>query len=121
MPTSGRFEGLETEAPYTGVRRRTLHSERMTLTEYTFEPGASFPLHRHHQEQITLIEAGEVRLTAAGAAETLTAGSWSVLPGGVEHGITAGAAGARIVAILSPRREAAGDITLAGAEPGGGA
>jgi hypothetical protein len=30
----------------------------------------------------------------------------------VEHGITAGPEGARIVAILSPRREGGGDITI---------
>ena len=121
MGSSGRFDSLETETPYPGVRRRTVQSDRMTLTEYTFEPGASFPLHRHNQEQITLIEAGEVHLSVAGATETLAAGSWSVLPGGVEHGITAGDAGARIVAILSPRREGSGDITLAGTGPGGAA
>jgi quercetin dioxygenase-like cupin family protein len=108
---SGTFAGLEAEAPYPGVQRRTLHSERVTLAQYTFEPGASFPLHRHAQEQVTLVEAGVVHLTADGSTEALAAGAWSVLPGGVEHGITAGPEGARIVAILSPRREG-GDITI---------
>jgi quercetin dioxygenase-like cupin family protein len=112
MATTGRFSDLETEAPYPGVLRRTLHSERMTLTEYTFGPGATFPLHRHAQEQVTLVEEGEVHLTTAGATEVLAAGAWSVTPGGVEHGITAGEGGARIVAILSPRRTDSGDITI---------
>jgi quercetin dioxygenase-like cupin family protein len=114
MASSGRFADLDAEAPYPGILRRTLHSDRMTLTEYTFEPGATFPLHRHAQEQVTLVEEGEVRLTTAGATETLSAGAWVVTPGDVEHGITAGDGGARIVAILSPRRESAADITLAG-------
>jgi quercetin dioxygenase-like cupin family protein len=104
------------------VRRRTVQAERMTVSEYTFEPGATFPLHRHAQEQVTLIEAGEVRLTVGGTTAVLSAGAWSVIPGGVEHGITAGPEGARIVAIISPRREASDEITLAGAagkeEPG---
>jgi len=78
----------------------------------TFEPGATFPLHRHAQEQVTLVEEGEVRLTVADATETLTAGAWSVTPGDVEHGITAGPAGARIVAVLSPRRTGTADITV---------
>jgi quercetin dioxygenase-like cupin family protein len=112
MGATGRFADLASEAPYPGILRRTLHSERMTLTEYTFEAGATFPLHRHAQEQVTLVEDGEVRLTAAGTTETLTAGAWSVTPGDVEHGITAGPAGARIVAILSPRRTGSGDITV---------
>jgi quercetin dioxygenase-like cupin family protein len=112
MAATGRFADLETEAPYPGILRRTLQSERMTLSEYTFEPGATFPLHRHAQEQVTLVEDGEVRLTVADATETLTAGAWSVTPGDVEHGITAGPSGARIVAILSPRRTGSGDITV---------
>jgi quercetin dioxygenase-like cupin family protein len=116
MAASGRFAGLEAETPYPGVRRRTVQAERMTVSEYTFEPGASFPLHRHAQEQVTLVEAGEVRLTAGGTTAVLGAGAWSVMPGGVEHGITAGPEGARIVAIISPRREGGGEITLAGAE-----
>ena len=113
MPSSGSFADIEAEAPYPGIVRRTIHSERMTLSEYTFMPGATFPLHRHAQEQVTLIEAGAVRLTAGGATETFAAGAWSVMPAGVEHGITAGPDGARIVAILSPRRESADEITLA--------
>jgi quercetin dioxygenase-like cupin family protein len=102
----GTFAGLEAETPYPGIVRRAFSTERMTVSEYTFDPGATFPLHRHTQEQVTLVEAGAVRLTADGATETLTAGAWSVMAGGVEHGITAGPEGARIVAVISPRRAA---------------
>lgn len=113
MAGSGSFADLEAETPYPGIVRRTFHSERMTFSEYTFAPGATFPLHRHTQEQVTLIEAGEVRLTAGGATGAFAAGAWSVMPAGVEHGITAGPDGARIVAILSPRRGSSDEITLA--------
>jgi quercetin dioxygenase-like cupin family protein len=101
----GRFDELAAEEPYPGVRRRTVRSERATVAEYAFAPGASFPLHEHPQEQITLVLEGEVELTAAGTTERLAAGAWSVMPGGVEHGITAGANGARIVALVVPRRD----------------
>lgn len=115
-PSTGTFAGLDAEAPYPGIVRRTLQSDRMTLAEYTFEPGATFPRHHHAQEQVTLVADGEVHLTVGDRTETLAAGAWSVMPGGVEHGITAGAGGARVVAILSPRREGSGGITLAGEE-----
>jgi quercetin dioxygenase-like cupin family protein len=105
MAGSGRFEDLAAEEPYPGVRRRTLQAEKATVPEYAFEPGATFPLHDHPQEQVTLVLEGEVDLTAAGRTERLAAGAWSVMPGGVEHGITAGAGGARIVALVVPRRE----------------
>lgn len=113
-PSTGTFAGLDAETPYPGIVRRTLQSDRMTVAEYTFEPGATFPRHHHAQEQVTLVADGEVRLSIAERTETLAAGAWSVMPGGVEHGITAGGGGARIVAILSPRREGSGGITLAG-------
>jgi hypothetical protein len=51
------------------VRRRRLHSERVTLPEYTFEPLPTVPLHRHAQEQVTVVEPGEVHLTTAGATQ----------------------------------------------------
>ena len=111
MSRTGAFADIQTETPCPGVRRRTVHGERMTVAEYEFEPGATFPLHRHDQEQVTLVESGEVTLTADGTTQTLRAGWWSVLPGGVEHGLTAGAAGARVVAIVSPRR-VDGDLRL---------
>jgi quercetin dioxygenase-like cupin family protein len=106
MARSGRFDDHAAEEPYPGVRRRTVQSEKATVAEYAFEPGASFPRHEHPQEQVTLVLEGEVELSAGGATERLSAGAWSVVPGGVEHGVTAGAGGARIVALVVPRREA---------------
>jgi len=109
---SGSFAHLAAATPYPGVRRRTVHSGRATVTEYTLDPGATFPQHRHPQEQITLVEGGEVRLTAGGATEVLHPGAWSIIAGGVEHGITAGPDGARIVAVLSPRRDSDADLEV---------
>jgi quercetin dioxygenase-like cupin family protein len=105
MSRSGRFDEVEAEEPYPGVRRRTVQAEQATVAEYAFEPGASFPLHSHPQEQVTLVLDGDVELTADGRAERLTTGAWSVVPGGVAHGVRAGADGARIVAVVVPRRE----------------
>ena len=81
------------------------------MNEYSFEPGASFPLHRHPEEQITLILEGSVELTVQGDTSILEAGGWSVVGGDVEHGITAGPEGARIVAIIVPRRASVGAYT----------
>jgi unsaturated pyranuronate lyase len=105
MASAGRFDDLPAEEPYPGVRRHTVHSEQATVAEYAFAPGASFPLHAHAQEQVTLVLEGDVELTAAGRTERLAAGAWSVMPGGVEHGVTAGPDGARIVALVVPRRD----------------
>ena len=101
------------DAPYPGVRRRTFDTAQATIAEYTFEPGASFPLHRHPHEQITVVRDGSVELTIGGRVTTLGPGQWSAIPGGEQHGITAGDQGASFLAILVPRRAPDEEITLA--------
>jgi quercetin dioxygenase-like cupin family protein len=112
VSTLGSFDALPAEEPYPGLRRRTFDSAGATVNEYSFEPCASFPLHRHPQEQITLVLDGEVEMTIAGGSSRLSVGAWSVVEPDVEHGITAGPQGARILAIVVPRREAADAYTV---------
>jgi quercetin dioxygenase-like cupin family protein len=100
----GAFADLPVAEPYKGLRRRTFDGTGSTVNEYSFDPGASFPIHRHPEEQITLILEGSVKLTVEGDTSILEAGSWSVVGGDVEHGVTAGPDGARILAIITPRR-----------------
>jgi quercetin dioxygenase-like cupin family protein len=100
----GRFDDIEVERPYDGIARRVVTTAKATVQEYRFEPGATFPLHQHPQEQFTLVLEGELSFTADGETHELSAGAWSVVPGEVEHGITAGPAGARFLAILVPLR-----------------
>jgi len=111
---TGSFEALESSEPYPGLRRRSFDGTGATVNEYSFEPNASFPLHHHAEEQITLVTHGDVDLTVGGETATLSAGDWSVIAGGVEHGIRAGANGARIVAIVVPRRASPSAYTVVG-------
>ena len=114
MHREGTFAELPAEEPYPGLERRTFDTGEATVNEYTFQPAASFPLHRHAQEQITLVVEGSVDVTVAGRSFGLQEGSWSVVGGGIEHSIRAGANGAKIVAIVIPRREAADAYTVLG-------
>jgi quercetin dioxygenase-like cupin family protein len=108
-PLVGAFDALRPDEPYPGVVRRAFDAEGATVTAYEFAPGASFPLHRHPQEQITVVHAGSLTMTLGGDERELTAGGFSVVAGDVEHGITAGPDGARFMAIVVPRRASAGD------------
>jgi unsaturated pyranuronate lyase len=108
----GNFAELPVDDVYDGVLRRTFSSDRATVTNYTFAPGATFPRHTHPQEQITLIQAGEVEMTIGDQVERLVAGDWSVVAPDVEHGITAGSSGATVVAIVVPRRESTDAYTV---------
>jgi quercetin dioxygenase-like cupin family protein len=110
--SSGSFDQLAAETPFPGVVRRALTTTGATVTEYRFAPGSTFPEHFHPQEQITLILEGEVQLTAASDTQRLAAGDWSVVAGGVPHGITSGASGTRFLAVLVPRRDPDAAYTL---------
>lgn len=108
------FGDLPPSEPYPGVHRQSVSTARATITRYSFDSGASFPLHSHEQEQITVVEDGRVEMTIDGEAHSLGAGEWTVVAGNVPHGIVAGDGGARIVAIIVPRRESPDDITVEG-------
>ena len=89
-PQFGSFDAVPVDEPWPGVRRTAFDTTRATVTRYEFEPGAVFPLHRHPQEQITVLEAGEAEFTVGDEVKVLHPGAWSVVPPGVEHGMTAG-------------------------------
>jgi quercetin dioxygenase-like cupin family protein len=111
---SGTLEQLPLDEPFPGVHRRTLDAAGATVTSYAFAPGARFPLHRHAQEQVTLVHEGSVRMRLDDSEEELEAGSWSVIPGEVPHAITAGEAGARVTAVVVPRRAKAAAYEVLG-------
>ena len=104
MTDLGSFEQVPAEIPYAGIDRRVLTTSKATVQMYRFAPGATFPLHHHAQEQITLVIEGDIAFSAGGERHELSAGAWSVVPGDVPHGVTAGPAGARFVAIIVPPR-----------------
>ncbi len=112
--TAGSFGSLPADEPFPGVVRTSFSSRHATVASYVFSPGAHFPLHSHPQEQITLVEEGEVVMTMEGESRSLAAGEWSVVAPNVEHGVRAGREGARIVAIVVPRRDHPDDLRLSG-------
>jgi quercetin dioxygenase-like cupin family protein len=115
----GRFDDGVTDEPYPGVVRRGFNSERATVAAYSFEPGASFPIHHHQQEQITVVQEGELEFTVGDQVHALSTGAWCVVAPGVQHGLTAGAQGARVIAMVVPRRDRPDDYSVV--DPGGGA
>lgn len=110
--TLGDFDGLAAEEPFPGVQRRSFDSDGATVTQYRFDPRARFPLHRHPQEQITIVQRGDIRLTVGDEVHEQSAGAWSVIAGDIEHGIEAGAGGAEFIAVVVPRRGSSDAYTL---------
>jgi quercetin dioxygenase-like cupin family protein len=108
----GNFADAPEEEPFPGVRRCRFDADGATVTEYRFEPGATFPNHRHAQEQITMVAEGAVSMTIAGEASELGPGGWSVVGPDIDHGITAGDEGARFLAVVTPRRGGANEYEV---------
>lgn len=105
--SSGSFAGLTETEPYPGVFRRRFDSAGATVAIYRFQPNARFPLHRHAEEQVTIVEEGEVAFTVDGEQQTLAPGGWSVVAPHCPHELVAGSKGARILAIIVPKRTGA--------------
>jgi quercetin dioxygenase-like cupin family protein len=102
---AGHLCDLDAERPYAGIVRRTIRGSHHTLMIYEFEPGASFPMHLHDEEQTTVVVAGDVEFISDEWATPLCAGDWSVVSPGVPHRIVAGSHGARFIAVVAPPRE----------------
>jgi quercetin dioxygenase-like cupin family protein len=92
------------DSPFPGVRRRTSRSEKATIASYVFEADAVFPTHRHDEEQITVIQSGEVEFNVNGETHRLQTGQTFVVAPKVEHGLRAGPDGASFLAIVVPPR-----------------
>jgi quercetin dioxygenase-like cupin family protein len=84
---------------------RTSHTTaKTTVASYVFEPGAEFPMHRHDEEQITVVIEGGIDFTVGGQTHHLGVGETFVVEPGVAHCLRAGDAGTRFVAVVVPRR-----------------
>ena len=92
------------DAPYDGIERKTIDTDKATIVEYRFAAGARFPLHHHPQDQITVVLEGQVHLRVGEEERELAAGQWVSTASGESHGITGGDQAAVFLAILVPPR-----------------
>ena len=103
-PVRGAGAEPALEHPFPGVSRRTNHTEQATVSAYAFEPEASFPIHTHPEEQITVVLEGTVVFEVEGERHALGPGETYALAAHLEHGLQAGPDGARFLAVVVPRR-----------------
>jgi quercetin dioxygenase-like cupin family protein len=88
-----------------GVTARTFWGDKMLMAQVEFEPGGVVPLHSHPHEQVGFLIAGELDFTVGDERRLVRPGEIWVIPGGVEHTVTAGRDGATAMDIFSPVRE----------------
>jgi quercetin dioxygenase-like cupin family protein len=104
LDRAGSLSQLTEREPFPGVVVRTFESERATVNSYEFAPGAEFPGHSHPQEQITLVGGGEIVFHTPLGGTRLGPGDWKIVGPHVPHRVTAGPTGAKVTALLVPRR-----------------
>lgn len=71
---------------FPGVVRRTLGwGDRLLVAEFSYEPGARVPMHRHAFEQYSYVVEGEYTVTIAGARRLVRTGDSYLVPPDVDH------------------------------------
>ena len=99
-----KIDDVEARELIHGTSVRFVHSERMTVAHWHFDPSIDLPEHSHPHDQITTILEGEFELTVDGVSEVLTAGHYRVIPPDAVHSgrsITA----CKIIDVFSPVRD----------------
>lgn len=99
-----KIEDLPAHHPIPGTEARFIHSDRMTVAFWHFDPHTELPQHSHPHDQITNVLEGEFELVVDGVSEVLRAGECQVIPPNAVHSgrsITA----CRIIDVFSPVRD----------------
>lgn len=100
--TQGDREGREL---FEGIVARTYWGENLLLAVVDVTADGVVPPHSHPHEQAGIILEGEVIFTIGGQTQRLKPGDVYVIPGGVEHSVTAGDMPCKVLDIFSPVRE----------------
>jgi unsaturated pyranuronate lyase len=106
LPAIHAWHDIPAEEPMPGVYRQTIHGASQTLVRYRYAPGAHFPIHRHPQEQTTIVLSGAIVFQVAGERVPLAAGQVAVIPADTPHGADVeGDEWVDTLNCLAPRRE----------------
>jgi unsaturated pyranuronate lyase len=99
-----RWQDEPIEALGSGIGRRMLNGEAMTLAQITLAAGASVPLHEHPNEQIATVLSGRLRFLVGDEELEVGAGESLLIPGGVPHRVDA-LEDSVVFDAFAPRRE----------------
>ena len=84
-----RWQDEPIEPLGSGIGRRMLNGEAMTLAQITLAAGAAVPLHEHPNEQIATVLSGRLRFLVGDEEVEIGAGESVLIPGGVPHRVDA--------------------------------
>jgi quercetin dioxygenase-like cupin family protein len=99
-----KLSELDPRAMFPGATARFVHTERLTIAYWKFEPGVSVPEHAHVHEQVFNVIDGSFDLTIGGETRRMEAGSAAAIPSNVKHSGRSVSA-CTIIDVFSPVRE----------------
>jgi quercetin dioxygenase-like cupin family protein len=67
------------------VQRRVLSTRNIMIVQYFYKPEATFPEHHHPEEQIVIVDEGEIEFEVGGASYRLGRKGILVIPSNVPH------------------------------------
>lgn len=91
-------------SPVAGVEGRPVSGDRAMAVLVRFDPDVVVPRHRHSEEQLGVVIAGELVLAEDEGERTLVVGDAYVIPTGTDHWARSGAEGCTCVEVFSPPR-----------------
>ena len=99
-----------------GLFFRPVFAENLSLNFVTFPPDSGFPSHSHPEEQISIVQEGEMEIIVGDLTRRVVPGDVIVFPPNVPHSGTTYEHHCRIIDIFSPARTGIRDV-IAGADP----
>ena len=95
----------ETKELLPGINARTFWGDRVMLAVVDLDANSMLPTHSHPHEQAGYVLEGELEMNIAGNLRLIRPGDIYFIPGNIEHSVTVGSQGAKILDIFSPIRE----------------
>ncbi len=90
---------------FNGIKIRAVYGERLSVSVLEFPPFAQIPPHRHPNEQIGIVEEGELEYTIGAHTMLCRKGTAFVIPPNTTHSArVVSDTAARIVDVFTPPR-----------------
>lgn len=105
MSIKTQWSTAQIENPFQGITTHRIDQGNLTIVRYTLESNASFPLHRHPEEQTVVVIGGSCTLRTVQETLELTEGDLIHSVSMEPHGITAREGGVVFLNIITPRRK----------------
>ncbi len=83
------WDSIKEEQLNPGLSRKVIHGRNITIAQMSVKKGTVVPSHKHHNEQISSVLKGSIRVETDTGEYVLGSGELLVIPPNVPHKVTA--------------------------------